>query len=56
MQEENIENITILAATFFNHRLLPDINFDGHCLMNINISINKKVIYIYIYIYIYTKL
>ena len=45
--EENIENITKLysnfAPTFVNHHALPDINFNGHCLIN-NISIPKKVI------------
>ena len=33
------------APTFFDHPLLPDINFNGHCLIN-NISIpNNKSIY-----------
>ena len=57
MSQENIENITksdnIFAPTFADHHVLPDINFNGHCLINNNISIPKKVINIYIYIYIY---
>ena len=50
MLEENIENITKwdsnFAPTFLDHHLLPDINFNGNCL--INISIPKKVINLYI--------
>ena len=46
MPEENIKNITksdsIFEPTFVDHHVLPDINFNGHCL--INISITKKVI------------
>ena len=30
------------APTFVNHHLFPDINFNGHCLINSNISIPKK--------------
>ena len=51
MSEKNIENITKsdinFVPTFVDHRLLPDINFNGHCLIN-NISIPKKVINLYI--------
>ena len=51
MSEENIENISKLgsnfAPTFIDHRVLPDINFNGHCLIN-NIYIPKKVINIYL--------
>ena len=47
MSEESIENIAKsddnFAPTFINH-LFPDINFNGHCLINNNISIPKKVI------------
>ena len=43
MSEENIENITKsdsnFAPTFVDHHLLPDINFNGHCLTKNNISI-----------------
>ena len=50
--EENIENITKsdsnFAPTFVDHHLLPDINFNGHCLIKNNISIPKKVINLYI--------
>ena len=35
------------ARTLVDHHLLPDINFNGHCLIN-NISIPKKVINAYI--------
>ena len=58
MSEENIENITKsecnFAPTFVDHHVLPDINFNGHYLIN-NMYIPEKVIYsnIYIYIYIY---
>ena len=47
MSEENIENMiksgSNFASTFFYHYVFPDINFNGHCLIN-NISISKKVI------------
>ena len=50
MSEENIKNITKpgrnFAPTFVDYHLLPDINFNGYCLMN-NISIPKKIISIY---------
>ena len=40
MSEENIGNITTsdsnFALPFVNHHLLPDINFNGHNLMNNN--------------------
>ena len=39
------------APTFVVHHVLPDINFNRHCLIN-NIYMPKKYIYIYIYIYI----
>ena len=52
MSEENIENITKsdsnFVPTFVNHHLLPGINFNGHCSVNNNISIPKKVINLYI--------
>ena len=47
MSEENIENITKLnikfAPTLVDHHLLPDTNFNRHCL-KINIYITKKAI------------
>ena len=50
MIEENIENITKsnsnFAPAFVDHYFLPDINFNGHHLIN-NIYISKNVIYIY---------
>ena len=52
MSEEHIGNITKsgsnFAPTFVDHHTLPDINFDGHCLIRNNISIPKKVINQYI--------
>ena len=51
MSEGNIENITnsdsLFAPTFVNQYILPDVNFNGHYLIN-NISITKKVINLYI--------
>ena len=56
MSEENIENITKsdnnFAPTFVDHHVLQDINFHGHCLINNNISIPKKLINIY---FLHTK-
>ena len=47
MSEENIENITKLdrnfAPAFVDPHLLPEINFNGRCLIN-NILIPKKII------------
>ena len=52
MPEENIENITKsdrnFAATFVNHHVFPNINFNGHCLIKNNFSIPKKVIKLYL--------
>ena len=52
MSEENVENITKsdsnFAPTFVDHNLLPSMTFNGHCLINNNISINNKVINLYI--------
>ena len=52
MSEENIENITKsdnnFAPAFVDHHLLPDISFNGHCLIKNNISVPKKVINLYI--------
>ena len=52
MSEENIENITKLgsnfAPTFVDHHFLPDISFNGHCLIDISIpkkSINQCISY-----------
>ena len=51
MSEENIENITKsdsnFAPIFVERHLLPDINFNGHCLINNNITIPKNVINLY---------
>ena len=51
MPNESIENITKsdsnFAPTFVDHHLLPDIIFNGHCLIN-NTSIPKKVTNFYI--------
>ena len=46
MSEESIENIiksdSLFASTFFYHYILPDVNFNGHCSLNNNISVSKK--------------
>ena len=51
VSEEIIKNITKsesnFAQTFVDHRVLLDINFNGHCFIN-NIYIPKKVINIHI--------
>ena len=48
MSEENIENITKScsnsASIFVDHHILPDINFNGHWLINNIISNPKNVI------------
>ena len=45
ISDKNIENITKsdsnIAPTFVDHHLLPDINFNEHCLIKNNISIPK---------------
>ena len=45
MSEENIENITKsdsnFPPTFIGHHVLPDINFNGYCLIN-KIYLPKK--------------
>ena len=52
MSEGNIANKTksnnLFASTFVNHYILPDATFNGHCSINNNTSIPKKVINIYI--------
>ena len=49
MSGKNIENTfksdCIFAPIFVDHHLLSDINFNGHCLINSNIFIPKKVIH-----------
>ena len=56
ISEENIKNITKsennFAPTFVDQCVLPDITFNGNCLIN-HIYIPKKQI-VQIYIYIYT--
>ena len=46
MSEENFENITKsdsnFAPTFVDHQLLPDMSFNGNCLIKNKISIHKK--------------
>ena len=53
ISEKNIENITKsdgnFAPTSVDHHLLPDISFNGHCLIKNNISIPNKVINLYTY-------
>ena len=51
MSEKNIENVTKsdsnFAPIFVDIYLLPDINFNGHCLAKTDISTPKKVINLY---------
>ena len=51
MPKENTENITKsdinFAPIFVHHHVLPDINSDGHCLVNNSIPTPKKVINLY---------
>ena len=51
ISEENIENTTKSYSSFppifVDHYVLSRINFNGHCLINNNISIPKKVIKLY---------
>ena len=51
ISEENIENTTKSYSSFppifVDHYVLSHINFNGHCLINNNISIPKKVIKLY---------
>ena len=53
LSEENIENITKsnsnFASTLTNHHVLPDINFNGHCLINNNNFTPKKIIILHIF-------
>ena len=46
ISEENIEDGTKsdsnFAPTFLDHHLLPDINFNGHCLIKNDVSIPQK--------------
>ena len=46
MSEENIENITKsgsnFAPTFVDHYVLPDINFNGYCLIKMTFLSLKK--------------
>ena len=55
MSEENIENTENItksdgnfAPPFVDHHLFPDINFNGHCLINNNIYTLKNGINLYI--------
>ena len=54
MSEENIENVTKsnnnFAPSIVDYHVLPNIISNGHCLINNNISISKKVINIYIFL------
>ena len=52
MSEQRIENITkldrLFAPVFVNHYILSYVSFDGHCVINTNISIQQKVkVYIF---------
>ena len=51
MSGENVENITKsdrdFVAIFVDYQVLPDTVFNGHCLINNNISSTKQVINLY---------
>ena len=40
----NLKANSNFALTFVDNHLLPDTNFNGHCLIKNNISIPKKAI------------
>ena len=52
MSKKKNENITKsdinFAPTFVDHHLLPEKDFNGHCLMKNDVSVPKKVINLYI--------
>ena len=52
MSKDIIKNITKsdsnFTSNFVDHQLLPDKNFNEHCLIKNSISISKKVINVYI--------
>ena len=52
MSEESNKNVTKSDCnfwpTFIDYHILPDINFNRHCLVKNNISIPKEVINLYI--------
>ena len=52
MPEQNIENRTkpgnTFAPSFADNHLLPEIIFNGYCLINNSISISKKLLNLYI--------
>ena len=54
MSEENTENIiksdSNFAPSFVDNHLLPDINFNGHCLINNKVFIPKVAINLYIFL------
>ena len=51
MSEESIENITEsnseFTPIFVYHHVLPDINFNVHCLIKNNIKSNKYICFLY---------
>ena len=52
MSKENVEIITKsdnnFAPNLVNYHVLPDIDFNGHCLINNNIYTPKRVINLFI--------
>ena len=52
ISEETIEIITksnsLFVPIFVNHYILPDVSFNGYCLINKNISVLKNVTSLYI--------
>ena len=47
-QKKVLKSNSLFAPTFANHCILPDVNFNGHCLINNSISVPKTVINIYV--------
>ena len=52
MSEESLGNLTASDNTFvptlINYCILPDLKFNGHCLINDNIFIPRKKINLYV--------
>ena len=52
MSEESLENLTTLDNTFvpilINYCILPDLKFNGHCLINDDVFIPREKINLYI--------
>ena len=47
-QRKVFKSNSFFAPTFVNHYILPDVDFNGHYLINNSISVPKTVINIYV--------